>query len=622
MSFFRELKRRNVFRVVVAYLVIGWLLAQVAVTLEEALNMPVWFDTVVVSLLIIGFPLAIIFAWAFEMTSEGIKREKDVIRDDSITHLTAKKLDVVTIVAAVGVAAIVAWQQLAPVRSPVEQTVTNTAPAGPAVIQNESKSPLPEQQAYGSSIAVLPFTDMSPDKDQEYFSDGMAEELLNVLVKIEQIKVASRTSSFAFKGKGISIPEIARQLKVDHILEGSVRKAGEKVRITAQLIDVSTDRHLWSDTYDRDLHDIFAIQDEIANAIVAALKIALGTDQQSAVTHEIPDTENLEAFELFLRGRALWQRRGPENIKNSIRLLEQATKLDPEFARAWSALAAAHVTLSAYDHSAVPEEQFARAAQLAKHALTLDATLAEAYATLGDFYRNQADWQTAESNYKNALRLEPGNTTVNLWYSEFLEDVGRLQDALPYLLKAVDLDPLSPGANSNLAFTYYALGDYKKSMERARVAGDLGHPFGPYVVSLSALAVGDYETAEEYLYVAQRMFDFPEEERISIAGFMEVTKNPEQLDPFFEQFGQLMDEPNAVMLYVRYGRLDEAFEHIPMQRDHWANSIAYLWNAQLSALRQHPRFKEIVTAAGLVEYWRRNSWPDRCRPVGEGFECD
>ncbi|MBL4619820.1 MAG: hypothetical protein JKX88_06965, partial [Marinicaulis sp.] len=255
-----ELRRRNIFRVAGVYAVVGWILMQVAGTLENSLNLPDWFDSAITATLLIGFPIAVLLAWAFEMTPEGVKRTETIAEGESVTVKTGRKLDVAILGGLVLVGVMIGWQMLRPVPAP-----SNTTDIG-------------EQTISAASIAVLPFSDLSPNGDQEYFSDGMAEEILNVLVKVTGLNVASRTSSFGFKGQeALGIPFIAEKLNVRHVLEGSVRKSGETIRITAQLIDAQTDQHLWSETFDRTLttENIFAIQDEIANAIVDRLGIVI-----------------------------------------------------------------------------------------------------------------------------------------------------------------------------------------------------------------------------------------------------------------------------------------------------------------------------------------------------------
>ena len=303
------------------------MLLQVADIVLENIVAPSWVMQAFMLALALGFPLALFFAWAFELTPEGLKKEKDVDRTASIAPQTGRKLDYIIIGVMALALSYFIWES--------RFSSSESATVEEAVASAEK------------SIAVLPFVNMSDDPANEYFSDGIAEELLNALVKVKGLRVAARTASFAFKeNKTISIPDIAQSLNVDHVLEGSVRKAGNTVRITAQLIDVRTDRHLWSGTYDRELEDIFAIQDEIAGQIVQALKIALGAGGQEAVAHFLQPTENLDSYELYLQGRSFWQRRGEDNIRRAIDLFEQATQPDPQLARAWASLAAAVVPSS------------------------------------------------------------------------------------------------------------------------------------------------------------------------------------------------------------------------------------------------------------------------------------
>ena len=322
-----ELRRRNVFRVAAVYAVAGWLLLQVADVLFAVLGVPDWGLRLVLGLLLLGFPVVAIFAWVFELTPEGIKRESEVDRTQSVVERTGNKLNVAIVVLLAAAVTLLVLERFGGERDNGYDD---------AALPAESKRlEVAGSEAEERSIAVLPFVNMSDDPGNEYFSDGISEELLNVLVKVDGLTVASRTSSFAFKGKEVSVPEIAEKLKVNHVVEGSVRKAGNRVRITAQLIDVGSDRHIWSETYDRELADVFAIQDEISLRIVEALKIALGAETVDAMSAAGHPTDNLVAYELYLQGRYFWQRGGGVNIRNAIELFIEAIELAPVFARAW-----------------------------------------------------------------------------------------------------------------------------------------------------------------------------------------------------------------------------------------------------------------------------------------------
>ncbi len=294
-NIFSELKRRNVFRVAGVYAVVGWVLAQISTTLEEALGLPAWFDALIVALLLLGLPVAIVFAWAFEMTPNGVVRTESVPEGESITADTGHKLDYAIVAGLILLIAMVVWQ-----KTGSDAVVADSAPVD-AVAQ------VADTKADAASIAVLPFADLSPQGDQEYFSDGISEEILNVLVAVDGLEVTSRTSSFQFKGGELGIPAIAKLLNVRHVVEGSVRKSGETIRVTAQLIDAANDKHLWSQTYDRPLsvENIFSIQDEIAKAIVGALSQTLGVGSLEPVRVSAT-TSNLSAYELYFwnNGRA------------------------------------------------------------------------------------------------------------------------------------------------------------------------------------------------------------------------------------------------------------------------------------------------------------------------------
>jgi TolB-like protein len=341
MSFFEELKRRNVIRVGVAYLVASWLLLQIAEVLAPILDLPIAASKYAFLLLAIGFIPVLIFAWAYEMTPEGLKRESEVEHDATETHRTAARLDRITIGLVIAAIAIVAADRLIPERaenvSAETSDVVSVAELAPVQVEKTSDEP---------SVAVLPFVNMSSDPEQEFFSDGISEEILNVLTRIPNLKVAARTSSFQFKGQNQDIANIAKQLKVNHILEGSVRKAGNQLRITAQLIEAESGFHLWSDTFDRELKDVFAIQDEIAGTIALELRARL-TDEPLAHTQEV----NLEAYELYLKGRGLVATRNAGELLEGIESLNAAISIEPGYAAALATLARAYVVLPYFSNN-------------------------------------------------------------------------------------------------------------------------------------------------------------------------------------------------------------------------------------------------------------------------------
>ena len=292
---FTELKRRNVFRVAMAYLVISWLVLQVSSLIIPMLELSISVNKFIFLLLLLGFIPVLFFTWAFEITPEGIKRERDLVREDSIDRLKAKRLDAITLAAVIGVTSIFVWQQMNPV---MKQTREDVNQVDSNVVSGASDT-LVADVVLNKSIAVLPFVNMSSDIEQEYFSDGITEEILNALAKIKDLKVVGRTSSFSFKGKNEDLRVVGEKLNVAHLLEGSVRKAGERVRITAQLIQVDNGFHLWSETYDDSLEDIFDVQEKISRAIASELKVLLNVGETQRQAKRL--TNNQQAYDLFLK---------------------------------------------------------------------------------------------------------------------------------------------------------------------------------------------------------------------------------------------------------------------------------------------------------------------------------
>lgn len=434
MSLLGELKRRNVFRVAGVYAIVGWLLVQVGASLEEAVGLPEWFDGLVVSLLAIGFPIALIFAWAFELTADGIKRTAAVDADDSITAKTGSKLDIVLVLALLLFAgAMVVPGLLNPGRLP---GMTSSAVAE-------------------ASIAVLPFADLSPDGDQEYFADGISEELLNVLAKVSGMKVAGRTSSFAFKGRNEDLREIGRVLDVAHILEGSVRSQGNKVRVTAQLIQVSDGFHLWSETYDGDLDDIFAVQDDIAAEILVAMKAQLSVEEAPQLA-PVQRTD-VTAYGLFLEARDLIFTRDPKSMERALDLLNKAIDIDPAYAPAYASRAKVLTLLSDRpgSYGTLPGgETLVRAQSDINTALELDAELSDAHAVQGLINTDSGRADFAITSLRRAIELNPNSLDARNWLALALANDGRLRDVTAQLIALADIDPLyRPGVSNAMQYS-------------------------------------------------------------------------------------------------------------------------------------------------------------------------
>jgi len=435
MNLITELKRRNVIRVGLAYLVLSWLLLQVGDVVFEALQLDDSALTIMLVLLALGFIPVVTFAWIYELTPEGVKRESDIDRSESVTHHTGHRLNIVITILLTAAVGLFAFDRF-------------VGPGSPAPVADSMPATAAPSEATPRSIAVLPFADMSAQGDQAYFGDGIAEELLNVLAQVEGLKVAARTSSFKFRGDDYDIVEIGNALNVSAVLEGSVRKAGDQVRITAQLIDVAGGYHLWSETYDRELDNILAVQDEIATSIVDALKLELQLQPKGSAAGR---GDSGEAYDLYLRGRELAREPNKAAFVRALQFYEQALAIDPDFAPAHGAVASAWVWLE--DYGGVPaQEAFDRAEPAARRALELDPTRADALTAMGFLEDRQYDNPAAASDYfERALAANPAHVEAYTLYADALGDLGQHLRALEIRREAVERDPLSTFLKSRLA---------------------------------------------------------------------------------------------------------------------------------------------------------------------------
>ena len=499
MSLIAELKRRNVIRVGAAYLALGWVTTQVTGTVAPALKLPDWTLPLVVWVGVIGFPFVLVFSWVFELTPEGLKRERVVDRSESITHLTARRLDFIII----GLLVLALLLYVVDRYGPPRQQQSATPPVAPSAVAASGVSPSAPAAAPAvpdKSIAVLPFVNMSGDSANEYFSDGISEEILNVLARTPELQVAARTSSFAFKGRSQDIPQIARELQVRMVLEGSVRKQEDRVRITAQLIDARTGFHVWSQAYDRKLADIFEIQDEIARAIGDELKVRIGgTDGAGAPAR---GTVNLAAYDAYLRGLTLWQERRGQSLWDAIAQFEQAVAADPEFAQAYAGLALVYAVLPDYSTRIGHLESYKRGTDAALMALALDPTQPEAYAVLASVNKlNKGQRATTYALFRRAIALRPSFATAHQWLGTELMAGGEPAAGLESSARAATLDPRSRIIAQNYAVVLTALGRYAE----ARAECDRALKFAPdyegchWQNGFDALLQGDLEAADRHL---------------------------------------------------------------------------------------------------------------------------
>ena len=495
MSLFAELKRRNVFRVVLAYIVIAWLLMQVGDTLAPALRLPDWVTSLLAFFLILGFPLAVFFAWAYELTPEGLQNQKDVDRVSSITPQTGRKLDF----AIIGLLAVALSYFIWEARFQAEPDES----ADPMTVATEDVgSTTSESTGFDkTSIAVLPFDNRSNLEEDQFFTDGIHDDLLTTIAKIGSMKVISRTSVMEYKDTIKKIPQIARELGVANILEGGIQRSGNQVRINVQLIDAETDEHLWAETYDRELtaNNLFNIQSEISIAIADALHATL-SDEDKQKVDSIP-TENLEALEAFLRGRQLMASRSAEDLEAAILQFEHAVELDPNFALAWVGIADSNRLYVAYGPATAEESYPIREAAI-ERALMLDNRLGEAYTSLGALHADRRDNDNAENAYKKAIQFSPNYATAWQWYSGLVgRDPNRADESLELLYRAAELDPRSAIIRSNIASYLHRRGLYAQAEQALLATLEIDPEFMMGLRSIAyfyMIALGRYDEAMTY----------------------------------------------------------------------------------------------------------------------------
>jgi adenylate cyclase len=597
MTFLAEIKRRRVGRVGIAYGAIAWGVTESASVVLPALGVPDWAMTFLVVFLLVGFPIAMVLAWVFDVSSTGIQRTEPL--PDAVAPL---RLQLRTR-AAFGLAVLLAM-------------------GGLAYLLYERGLGRAEAAGKHGSIAVLPFTNLSGDASKDYFSDGMSEELLNLLARVPGLQVAARTSAFAFKGRNVDIRQVGKELGVETVLEGSVRQSGEQVRITAQLIDTETGFHLWSETYDRKLQDIFAVQDEIAQAIVERLKIELAPNEQQLAQRDKAPTQNVEAYELYLQGRAIWKRRGEDNLRRAIDMYQAALARDPAFARAHAALASAYVVLPGYTKEEKDDRKYATMAeQSARQALALDPNIGEAHAVLAQINSDKGNLVDAESGFFFAISLEPNEPTPHHWYSILLNKVGRLDAALEQARRAYELDPTAPVLASNLGNAYLLRGDNEQASRYSRLARELGIGGGSNdgVEATIAMRTRRWDDAKRLLSGQETL---PPEFRPLIGPYVDAVADPAKRAPVVAHLRsvdpKVATQLNLLQPYMELGQVDLIYsiidESLDGDRMSWVHEwdLMHLWSIDARALRKDPRFDGIVRRIGLVDYWKQYGYPDGC----------
>ena len=594
-TLFAELKRRNVYKVAVAYAVVAWVLIQAASIFFPAFDAPPWVMKIFIIVIIFGFPMALIFSWAFEITPEGIKLESEIEPSKSIKQRTGRKIVAVTIALAVLAAGLFVYQLVGRDRWARRfnlETAEGGRPGGASIPADQK------------SIAVLPFVNMSADKNDEYLSDGMTEELINVLAKVPGLRVPGRTSCFAFKAKneGDIFRKVGDQLHVGTVLEGSVRRAGDKLRVTAQLINVSDGYHLWSKDYDGDVKDILNFQSNVAEQVVQALKVKLGGEGTRVLAKK--PTENPEAHRLYLLGRYEFAKYTQTGWNNAIRYYEEALKLDPNYALAYCGLADNY----AYMGSVVmPEkEAIAKEKEFAQKALELDPELAETHMSFALALVAAYDWRNGLKEFDRTLELNPNLAFAYELQSWTLNGLGRFDEAIAKTKKAVELDPLNPFFQMSLSFYQYWARQYDNAIAQARktLEMDPNSTIARVLLGLSFLKKGDTGGA-----IAELQKTKAPDPGAWYQGFLgyayavsgDRAKAEQALRELEELAKRQYVSPTAfVTIYLGLGEKEKALDSLEKAYEEQDSACWYLKIDQIyDSVRNEPRFQAILKKVGL-----------------------
>ena len=622
MSLIAELKRRNVIRMAGLYLVGAWLITQVAATVLPLFGSPDWIARSIVVLLMAGFIPTLVIAWIFELTPDGLKRDAEVTPEQSMAPQTARKMERSILLLFAIALAFFGFDKvyLAPKRearlvSVATQSITQKA-AQKEISENEK------------SIAVLAFENRSADKNNEYFSDGVAEEILNSLAKVKDLKVAGRTSSFFFKGKNESLSTIGKTLGVAHVLEGSVRKQGNQLRITSQLIRVSDGFQMWSETFDGSDADIFALQEKIAQQVTSELQVALSAGQQGRLVEV--GTSSPVAYALFLQATAIFNRRDTVQYQDAIAALQKALVLDPKYARAHSRLATLYATLGAYMDVDYRQTN-AKAIAEANAALMLDSSLAEPHAVLGLTYGKQrGGYLRQREEFERAIALDPNDVNSNFWYGLSLVMTGYREAGIARLEHALSIDSMMPNIVRWRGVMYYLDGDLANAELYLNRARSFGLLFADRELSYIAFQRGDGAAAIRKWTMGtrglQKNLPAGSTEIIASAIFGDAAAKSRAQALIDDVLAQprphstgmlplsllLLDKPaNALSLVLKMPEIDNS------------DFFARLWSSHGKQARVLPEFPAFLREMGLIVLWDKHGPPDRCKKNGTGdYRCE
>ena len=578
-NFFAELKRRNVYKVAIAYGVVAWLLMQVASQIFPFFEIPNWGVRLVVLLLVIGFPVAIILAWAFELTPEGLKRTEVA---DELPRKSEQNRAWIYVVIIAGVVA-----------------------AGLFFFGRYTSSKQGAEMSE-KSIAVLPFENRSEDKTNAYFAEGVHDEILTRLSKIADLKVTSRTSTQHYKSAPKNLAEIAKQLGVAHVLEGSVQKSGDEVRVNVQLIKAANDSQVWAETFDRKLTDIFSVESDVAKAIADQLRAHITRLEEQVIAAK--PTKNIEAYDAYLRGRYFWNKRTSDGIKHAIEHFQQSIERDPDFALGYVGLADSYIALTFYNFVA-PHEAMPKAKESAIKALELDDTLAEAHASLAHVLMNYDwNWSAAEKEFKRSIELNPDYATAHEWYAiHYLTATGRLEEAVQEMKRALELEPASLVMNTFMGAALYYAARYDEAIDQCRrtVQMDPNFAVAHWHLGLAYEQKQVLDAATEEFKKAISLSGGSPLMRAALGHAYARSQKKHEANKMLDELNELSKQQyvsayEVATIYVALGNNEQAFQLLEEAYGEHSFHLVYLnVSPQFKPVSSDRRFQNLVQRVGL-----------------------
>jgi TolB-like protein/Flp pilus assembly protein TadD len=589
-NFFAELKRRSVYKVAITYTVVGWLLIQIATQVFPFFEIPNWGVRLMVLIIALGFPVALILAWAFELTPEGIKRTESV--DGAQQHSRgALWIYIVAIAAGLSLGVFVLGRYMA------QRAISNKASTAglQAPISQVIQQSVPEK-----SLAVLPFANLSGNPENAYFAAGIQDEIITRLAKIGELKVVSCLSTQRFKSSPDDLPAIAKQLAVANVLQGSVQRSADEVRVNVQLVKAETDTHLWADTFDRKLTDVFQIESDIAKTIAEKLQAKLTGSEEHALS--IKPTADSEAHQLYLQGRYLWNRRTGGNLKKALSYFQQAVEKDPGYALAYTGIADSCALIPVYGAGA-PKDYYPRAKAAAEKALQLDDTLAEAHTSMANVFFRYLELGKSVSEFERSIQLNPNYATTHQWYGRLtLLALGQFDHALVEAKRAVELDPVSPIGRTDVATVYLTERRYDEAIAQLRSTLEIDPDFywthrqlglALELKGAPAEAIVEYQRASELnddprvlAFVAHAMASMGKqnEARQILAKLTEVARS------------RYVSGYSFAVIHLALGEKDQALDWLEKDaREQTGFEINFIRvDPYLDSLRGDPRFETLV----------------------------